>query len=94
MQCNGTARSWQIGRQPAPLSRNETTSGRYSPSIAKALANLPDETVVDEEIIALNQSGIRGPSELRLSHRCVSRPAPGLTLEAKDPFILILAPDE
>jgi len=38
-------------------SRNENDfAGRY-PSIAKALMKLPDQTVVDGEIVALDESG-------------------------------------
>ena len=35
-------------------SRNENDFGLRYPSIAKALATLPDETVVDGEIVALD----------------------------------------
>jgi len=38
-------------------SRNEKGFGRRYPSILKALANLPDNTVVDGEIVALDEAG-------------------------------------
>jgi hypothetical protein len=38
-------------------SRNDF-SGRY-PSVVKALAKLPDNTVIDDEVVAFDEEGVR-----------------------------------
>lgn len=38
-------------------SRNDNDFNRQYPGVAQALAGLPDETVVDGEIVAVNESG-------------------------------------
>jgi hypothetical protein len=57
----------QAGRLPCPClqnggklslrSRNDNDFALRSPSIAKALASLPDDTAVDGEIVALDETG-------------------------------------
>lgn len=38
-------------------SRNNNDFGTRSPSIVRALASMPDETVIDGEVVALDQDG-------------------------------------
>jgi ATP-dependent DNA ligase len=39
-------------------SRAEKDFGKRPPSIVKALANLPENTVIDGEIVALDKAGV------------------------------------
>jgi ATP-dependent DNA ligase len=62
-----------IGAKPAgrahPWSRNEKDFGPGFPNIANALANLPDNSVVDGEIVALDESGKPSFSALQTTVR-------------------------
>jgi ATP-dependent DNA ligase len=54
--------STAIARSPsrttaAPRSRNDNDFSRRSPTIVKALAGLPNETVIDGEVVALDETG-------------------------------------
>jgi DNA ligase D-like protein (predicted ligase) len=54
-------------------SRNEKDFGTRYPGITKALANLPDKTVVDGEIVALDEAGKPSFSALQ-NHRSAQAP--------------------
>jgi hypothetical protein len=43
-----------------------TMTSVWYPTIVKTLASLPDETVVDRESIALDESAVQPPPKLRL----------------------------
>jgi ATP-dependent DNA ligase len=47
----------QVRRQGSLVSRNDNDLTARYPAIARALANLPNETVIDGEVIALDGSG-------------------------------------
>lgn len=66
-------------------SRNEKDFGRKYPNIVNALANLPDNTVIDGEIVALDESG-------KPSFSALQNYAPALTLIVYYVFdVMILA---
>jgi ATP-dependent DNA ligase len=51
------ALAFKSGGQLSLRSRNDNDFALRYPSIAKALASLPDDTAVDGEIVALHQAG-------------------------------------
>jgi bifunctional non-homologous end joining protein LigD len=49
--------AFKSGKETHLRSRNDKDCNGSYPEIARALAALPDETVIDGEVVALNQSG-------------------------------------
>jgi ATP-dependent DNA ligase len=47
----------KIGGEIRLSSRNDKDFNRKYPTIARALAGLPDETVIDGEVLALDETG-------------------------------------
>ena len=45
------------GRTTQLWSRNQKNFARRFPGVVKALANLPDDTIIDGEVVALNDAG-------------------------------------
>ena len=47
----------KAGRTAQLWSRNQKNFARRFPGVVKALANLPDDTVIDGEVVALDEHG-------------------------------------
>jgi ATP-dependent DNA ligase len=58
--------AFKTGGKVYPRSRNDKDFNATYPDIVKALAGMPDETVIDGEIVALDQAG--RPSFTALQH--------------------------
>jgi len=47
----------KAGRSAQLWSRNQKNFARRFPAVVKALANLPDDTIIDGEVVALDKHG-------------------------------------
>jgi bifunctional non-homologous end joining protein LigD len=84
----GTAPSDSSGGKARLLSRNGKDFSRRFPSIVSALSNLPDETIVDGESVAVDESGLSSftvlQNNLRSETALIFYVFDLLTLEAKE----------